>query len=236
MSQVLSSIFSTATTQQAEFFPIRNLQSRAAVVHVAGVSKPGPDGGPKSNAPRRITDTSRVGLKQQLRMVKILKELASDGGQRSQRHAFRTAHRKKKHSADEREVYKAQQLKAMQEAQTTGDVTFKSLYGTDGLTSPPVLLVDGYNVIGTARRLNGLINVESSELDEYRDQLLRTLTDFSHYRGIKVILVYDALNGLHGNSNSRECTKQVSHHEVCRASSVPNELIFFCCCLLRGSM
>jgi len=106
-------------------------------------------------------------------------------------------------------VYRRQQEEAQREAQTTGEVTFKSLYGTDGLSNPPVLLVDGYNVIGLSREAKGgLRTMESAELDGYRDQLLSKLTAFSHHRGIKVILVYDAMNGFNRGSTVRERKKQ----------------------------
>ena len=78
-----------------------------------------------NDAPRRISDTSKVSLKSQLKMVKVLKEISSRGPQVK----TRTSHRRKRITAEEREVYKAQQIQAEQEARKTGKVTFKSLYG-----------------------------------------------------------------------------------------------------------
>ncbi len=80
-----------------------------------------PAGGPA----RRIHDTSRVSLKQQLAMVKIMKQLSSE----RQEIKTRTSHRRRKSTAEEREIYKSQQRQAEAEARRTGQVTFKSLYG-----------------------------------------------------------------------------------------------------------
>lgn len=43
---------------------------------------------------------------------------------------MRTAHRRRKVTAEEREIYKAQQQHAESEARKGGEVTFKSLYGS----------------------------------------------------------------------------------------------------------
>ena len=71
-----------------------------------------------------------------------------------------------------------------------------SLRSSDGLTNPPVLLVDGYNIIGRMRQHSvsqtGLYN--SYALDEFRAELLHNITEFSHFRGRRVPLtIYTAV-------------------------------------------
>ena len=51
----------------------------------------------------------------------------------------------------------------------------------------PLLIVDGYNVIGAWREAEK----ERWSIDECRDRLLRLLEDFSGYSGEDVVLVFD---------------------------------------------
>jgi len=52
----------------------------------------------------------------------------------------------------------------------------------------PLLLVDGYNVIGAWKKAHQ----ENWSLDESRDRLLRLLEDYGGYTGEEVVLVFDA--------------------------------------------
>lgn len=51
----------------------------------------------------------------------------------------------------------------------------------------PLLIVDGYNVIGAWREAERF----SWSLDESRDRLLRLLEDYSGYAGEEIVLVFD---------------------------------------------
>ncbi|MEK0317552.1 NYN domain-containing protein [Cohnella sp. 56] len=52
-----------------------------------------------------------------------------------------------------------------------------------------VLIVDGYNMIGAWPELERL---KATRLEDARDRLLDLLADYQGYRGIKVIVVFDA--------------------------------------------
>ena len=47
-----------------------------------------------------------------------------------------------------------------------------------------MLLVDGYNLIFNLRQQSGMREfTDSSVLEEFRSELLRNITEFSHFRG-----------------------------------------------------
>ncbi|WP_218079861.1 NYN domain-containing protein [Anthocerotibacter panamensis] len=53
-----------------------------------------------------------------------------------------------------------------------------------------VLLVDGYNIIGAWPQLVRL--KDQGDMEGAREQLVRDLIDFSHFRGWEVVVVFDA--------------------------------------------
>lgn len=55
---------------------------------------------------------------------------------------------------------------------------------------PPVMLVDGYNVIGMWRRLQEIRDLQGFDLA--RSQLTEEMVNFSAYHGYKTTLVFDA--------------------------------------------
>lgn len=55
---------------------------------------------------------------------------------------------------------------------------------------PPIMLVDGYNVIGVWRSLKELRDLQG--FDVARAQLTETMVNFSAYHGYKTVLVFDA--------------------------------------------
>jgi uncharacterized protein len=57
---------------------------------------------------------------------------------------------------------------------------------------PPLMLVDGYNVIGAWQRLKALSY--SYGLEQAREGLIETLTNYSAYQGYKTVVVFDAYN------------------------------------------
>ena len=62
------------------------------------------------------------------------------------------------------------------------------------------LFVDGYNVINSWDRFKELKNVN---LEEARNELKDILTEYKHYSGIEIILVFDA-HLVKGNSGTKE--------------------------------
>src|SRR5690554_5778758 len=62
------------------------------------------------------------------------------------------------------------------------------------------LFVDGYNVINSWERFKELKNIN---LEEPRNELIDILTEYKHYSGIEIILVFDA-HLVKGNSGTKE--------------------------------
>ncbi len=62
------------------------------------------------------------------------------------------------------------------------------------------LFVDGYNVINTWDRFKELKN---GNLEEARNELMEILSEYKHYSGIEIILVFDA-HLVKGNSGTKE--------------------------------
>lgn len=68
-----------------------------------------------------------------------------------------------------------------------------SLYGEDGQRIAPVLIVDGYNVVGAWPKLKKFF--VAGELDQAREKLMSDLGEYLHYKGVRVICVWDARGG-----------------------------------------
>lgn len=82
--------------------------------------------------------------------------------------------------------------------------SFASLYGTKGDKRPPVLLVDGYNLLGKVAGFSSDADSSDDENDAAiaaafadgpRLALQNRLCEYSHLRQVKVVLVFDALGG-----------------------------------------
>lgn len=62
------------------------------------------------------------------------------------------------------------------------------------------LFVDGYNIINSWERFNKLKN---ENLEEARNDLIEIMTEYKHYSGIEVIIVFDA-HLVKGNCGTKE--------------------------------
>ena len=62
------------------------------------------------------------------------------------------------------------------------------------------LFVDGYNIINSWTRFKEL---KASNFEEARNQLIDILTEYMHYSGIEIILVFDA-HQVKGNNGTKE--------------------------------
>ncbi|WP_353094260.1 NYN domain-containing protein [Tissierella praeacuta] len=62
------------------------------------------------------------------------------------------------------------------------------------------LFVDGYNIINSWDRFNQL---KHENLEDARNQLIEIMTEYKHYSGIEVIIVFDA-HLVKGNSGAKE--------------------------------
>ena len=67
------------------------------------------------------------------------------------------------------------------------------------------LFVDGYNIINSWERLK---NIGKEDLEEARDVLIDIMTEYKHYSGIEIIIVFDA-HLVKGNSGTEQNHKGI---------------------------
>lgn len=66
-------------------------------------------------------------------------------------------------------------------------------YGAAAITLPPILLVDGYNVMFKWERTSKYLM--QGQLDVARDILMDALSTYSHTNGVRVVVAFDAMHG-----------------------------------------
>ena len=74
-----------------------------------------------------------------------------------------------------------------------------------GKKSKEYLFVDGYNVINAWENLRELSDIS---LEVAREELIDIMSEYQHYSGIKVIIVFDA-HMVKGSSGKKEIIKGV---------------------------
>mmetsp|Transcript_13353 Transcript_13353/g.22541 ORF Transcript_13353/g.22541 Transcript_13353/m.22541 type:complete len:332 (-) Transcript_13353:158-1153(-) len=136
---------------------------------------------------RRITGAAVGGMsvRQQLYAVRAVKKMTAGTAKSYQK----TKYRKEKPKEGTEEANAAK----MERARKKQPLNALSLYGPDGEFNPPVLIVDGYNVIGYWAKLKK--HFDAGHLDVARERLLSELGEYLHAKGLRVICVFDAAGG-----------------------------------------
>ncbi|DBB12063.1 TPA: hypothetical protein ACH3X3_006176 [Trebouxia sp. C0006] len=151
------------------------------------------------SAPPRIDSNSNVSVRKQQFLVKAKK--ASEAATHKVPH--KQTFRKSKLDPEQR----AEEAKRQAEAEEIAQRAFKksplaslrNLYGLKGNEHPPVLLVDGYNVLHMyvqhMQETQPKSRMATSQvLEELRAGLESEMVAYSQARRIKVVVVYDAMN------------------------------------------
>ncbi|DBA94350.1 hypothetical protein WJX77_011518 [Trebouxia sp. C0004] len=151
--------------------------------------------------PPRIDSNSNVSVRKQQLLVKAKK--ASEAA--THKVPYKQTFRKSKLDPEQR----AEEAKRKAEAEEIAQKAFKksplaslqNLYGLNGTERPPVLLVDGYNVLHMyvqhmqdSQPDNAMATAQVFE--ELRTGLESAMITYSQSRRIKVVIVYDAMNRL----------------------------------------
>ncbi|CAM6083489.1 unnamed protein product [Calypogeia fissa] len=138
--------------------------------------------------PRRITSN----VKQNLMYLKLLKEMKHKAASTSLKPA--TSYRKKKVE------------KIPDDLKSYDDPTLKLYHTNEGFErATPVLLVDGYNLCGYWPKLKK--SFSKGDLDTARQKLIDEMITFSAVKGVKVVVVFDAV--MSGLSDHKETTQNV---------------------------
>ena len=120
-----------------------------------------------STAPRRVSSDMNVSVRKQIQFAKAYKRLVSNSRQNARQHSPRV--RKERAPKPEKEEYV--------------EIDYEN-------TAPPLLFVDGYNIIGYINSVEG----RRVTLDEARDCLVADLCVVASATGWAIECVFDAYN------------------------------------------
>ncbi|DBA89748.1 TPA: hypothetical protein ACH3X2_004626 [Trebouxia sp. C0005] len=153
------------------------------------------------SAPPRIDSNSNVSVRKQQWLVKAKK--ASEAA--THKVPYKQTFRKSKLDPEQR----AEEARRQAEAEEIAQKAFKksplaslqNLYGLNGTERPPVLLVDGYNVLHMYVQHMQDSHSDSAmaaaqAFEDSRIGLESAMITYSQSRRIKVVIVYDAINRL----------------------------------------
>lgn len=153
-----------------------------------------------AQSPPRVSGDINVPVRTQIRLVKQVKKLQQQQAQTKKAPAPKTFRRESKSPEEYRQYRDAEQeeLEKLSKVQSK-NIVLSSLYKsynhrtkTSSPRKPPVLLVDGYNVIFKWKKTAGLI--ASGELEQARDILIEALGTYSVTNGVLVVVAFDAMN------------------------------------------
>ncbi|XVF23183.1 hypothetical protein REPUB_Repub13aG0015200 [Reevesia pubescens] len=166
-----------------------------------------PNKDPES-APRRITSN----VKQNLQFLKLWKEFQN---RKSSVPKPATSYRRKK----------VQKEELPEDIELYRDPTATLYYTNQGLDDAvPVLLVDGYNVCGYWVKLKK--HFMKGRLDIARQKLIDELITFSMLRGVKVVVVFDAMmSGLPTHKETFAGIDIVYSGESCADAWIEKEVV-----------
>lgn len=179
-------------------------QTTSPVVVYAKKKKHGGSEGqePDSTPPPRVDPNSLIPVRRQIQYVRALKSATERTAYRKATQRQPQTYRKETKSVEQ---YKQERLQAEMEAkellskQESKNFALRQLYDTNkarmGVTRLcPILLVDGYNVLHLWKRTDELM--EKGELEEAREVLVHCLEVYSKMNGVRVVVAFDAMNGL----------------------------------------
>lgn len=165
--------------------------------------------------PPRIDPNSLVPVRRQIQYVKAMKTAMAKSAYRAPK-APQTYRKETKTAEEYRQIRleaeKEEQLLSKKESK---NFALRKLYHTDTVKQGlhrgrqqrimrhcPVLLVDGYNVLHVWKRTKELM--EEGELEEAREILVHALEVYSKMNGVRVVVAFDAMQGLFGHHGTSE--------------------------------
>ncbi|GMI78140.1 hypothetical protein like AT2G02410 [Hibiscus trionum] len=179
----------------------------AVILNMSSSPSPNKGKGPES-VPPRITSN----VKQNLQFLKLWKEYQK---RKSSAPKPATSYRRKKVEKEE----------LPEDIELYRDPTATLYYTNQGLDDAvPVLLVDGYNVCGFWVKLKKYFM--KGRLDVARQKLIDELITFSMLRGVKVVVVFDAMmSGLPTHKETFAGIDIVYSGETCADAWIEKEVV-----------
>ncbi|CAK9204348.1 unnamed protein product [Sphagnum troendelagicum] len=173
--------------------PILLLSYRPPAYHHSRSGLPMRASGQHSNDPEPVAPRITSNVKRNLQLLKLFREFAK---KESSSPRPTTSYRKKK--TDKQDL--------PDDVDTYEDPTTRLYHTDDGFEfARPVLLVDGYNMCGFWPKLKKYFS--RGDLEGARDKLINELITFTHIRGVKVVVVFDAT--MSGLPNHKEAVNSV---------------------------
>ncbi|KAL3151725.1 hypothetical protein ABBQ38_012704 [Trebouxia sp. C0009 RCD-2024] len=148
--------------------------------------------------PPRIDCNSTIPVRRQQRLVQAKKEAEAAATKRVYKQTFRKPRIDPEQRAEEAKKEAENEIARKEDTQKINLASLQNLYGTAGDEHPPVLLVDGYNVLFKfvdmiqIRRLTHSIG-KASDFEGQREAFQNVINTYSQTCGIKVVIVYDAI-------------------------------------------
>ncbi|KAK9902051.1 hypothetical protein WJX75_002659 [Coccomyxa subellipsoidea] len=195
---------------------LKGLQRLTITCAKKTAKKCAPKGDPSQNegqaaapVPPRIINTSQLSLRQQKRFIEEKKKL--EQAPQKQKALPARKWRKPKVEADERaaeEELKRQAARAVKAEQERRRKVRRALVDMLLRTvvdkHPPVLLVDGYNVLLKRALLEAEQYMEAQTLADARERLVNDTRDYALVTGCRAVVVFDAFNNPESLATSRE--------------------------------
>eukprot|EP00218_Dolichomastix_sp_CCMP3274_P011579 CAMPEP_0170136358 /NCGR_PEP_ID=MMETSP0033_2-20121228/3226_1 /TAXON_ID=195969 /ORGANISM="Dolichomastix tenuilepis, Strain CCMP3274" /LENGTH=364 /DNA_ID=CAMNT_0010372059 /DNA_START=99 /DNA_END=1193 /DNA_ORIENTATION=+ len=148
-------------------------------------------------SPRRITGRAGgMSIKTQKRIVDRIRQAEAGSSSYRKRGSSNKPLKQVSYRREKDEEYEEKRLRRRAQAMTKLEMF--NMYGTDGRSLPPCMVVDGYNVCGRWDVLKK--HFAHGRLEQARDRLERELRGYANHRGFRLILVYDAMNNQFGNN------------------------------------
>ena len=163
---------------------------------------------PTPPPPPRVDVNSLMDMRKQIRIAKEIKQIEASAFRRKT--PVINTYRKESKEPEEyrQERAAAEAITAELSKNESKNFALSKLYKTAETTTttklglsatsvnvlpPPVLLVDGYNILHKWDRTASLM--ADGNLDAARDTLIDSLGVYSHTNGVRVIVAFDAMNG-----------------------------------------
>lgn len=167
-----------------------------------------PQAGPPS--PPRISNTINIPVRRQIRYVQQARQASSEVVAR--RPLTKPYRRESKSPEEHRQQREAEAAIAAElSKKESKNIALASLYrsydslrGAANPRKPPVLLVDGYNVLHAWERT--IPYMANSDLEQAREILIEELGIYSSTNGVRVVIAFDAMHGRLGATTAEYLT------------------------------
>ncbi|GMH32172.1 hypothetical protein BSKO_00006 [Bryopsis sp. KO-2023] len=194
----------------ANFLPTRSCTPGRSVVLYAKKKK---GGSSRESVPPRITqDTAKHfgGVSSYIKLVRQKEEEKRKANLSS----IGSSYRRRKRTKSELKNARKKHSEGISRKREPKRMSFINLYGSDGKQKPPVLLIDGYNLLFKLREIEEE-RFGELDLEGMRDEVEKDLITYSQYHAVKLVVAYDAMGSKGADTlRSMEERREVSGLDI----------------------